>query len=176
MDLPASGRVVCDTGCPPSLPQTPATADRRVVLESPQHQDKPRDVLVQDVPPSELSAKLVAAKPITWRGRGDLVQVTWAPVLRGSWLVLDLWSGVGGLCIALLQMGMHFYGVSAEMDAQARAVASSNMPSLVHCDRVETLRALGSFPTSSSSSWYSPWWGVSVPGKLQSQQAAFGIE
>ena len=146
MDFPAPGRVVCDTGCPPSLPQTPATADRRVVLESPQHQDKPRDVLVQDVPPSELSARLVAAKPITWRGRGDLVQVTWAPVLRGSWLVLDLWSGVGGLCIALLQMGMHFYGLSAEMDAQARAVASSNMPSLVHCDRVETLRAADLVP------------------------------
>ena len=103
-------------------------------------------MLVQDVPPSELSARLVAAKPITWRGRGDLVQVTWTPVLRGSWLVLDLWSGVGGLCIALLQMGMHFYGLSAEMDAQARAVASSNMPALVHCDRVETLRAADLVP------------------------------
>ena len=90
MDAPASGRVVCDTGCPPSLPVTSAAADRKVVFDSPK--DKPRDVLVQELPPSELAARLVAAKPITWRGRGDLVQVTWAPVLRGSWLVLDLWS------------------------------------------------------------------------------------
>ena len=137
---------MCDTGCPPALHELSPAADRRVVLESPQHQNNPRNVLVQDVPPSELSARLVAAKPITWRGRGDLVQVTWTPVLRGSWLVLDLWSGIGGLCIALLQMGMHFYGLSAEMDAHARAVASSNMPALVHCDRVETLRAVDLVP------------------------------
>ena len=43
-------------------------------------------------------------------------------------------------------MGMHFYGLSAEMDSQARAVASSNMPALVHCDRVETLRAADLVP------------------------------
>ena len=60
--------------------------------------------------------------------------------------MLDLWAGVGGLCIALLQLGMHFYGLAAECDVQAREVAISNMPSLVHCDRVEAIQATDLVP------------------------------
>lgn len=87
-----------------------------------------------------LAAKMYAAKPITWRGRGDLAQVPWSQPCRGAWLVLDCWSGMGGLCIALLQLGWHFYAVAAEPDPIAQA-AVHNMPNLVHVPRIEDLHA-----------------------------------
>ena len=89
----------------------------------------------------DLASRLRASKPVTWRGRGDLAQVPWAPTVRGTWLVLDLWAGFSGLCIALLQMGLHFYGVAAECDEIACHVAGTNMPNLVHVPRVEHLAA-----------------------------------
>ena len=137
-------RGVWDTGCPtPSLVGGgPSPRTIRLAGSS----DVSREVVLSDEPPSALAAKLVAAKPVSWRGCGDLCQVTWAPVLRGTWLVLDLWAGVSGLCIALLQLGMHFYGLAAECDEQARRVASTNMPSLVHCDRVEAIQATDLVP------------------------------
>lgn len=107
----------------------------------------PRQVVVTDLPGSVsveaplLAQRLRAAKPVTWRGKGDLIQVPWAPVLRGTWLVVDLWAGLSGLCIALLQSGLHFYGVAAECDGIAAGVAQSNMPNLVHVQSVEELRA-----------------------------------
>eukprot|EP00435_Cladocopium_sp_Y103_P000858 s5581_g1.t1 len=91
--------------------------------------------------PAGLAAKLRAAKPVTWRGKGDLVQVPWTPSLKGTWLVLDLWAGLSGLCIALLQMGLHFYGIAAECDAIAAEVSHKNMPHLVHVPHVEDLTA-----------------------------------
>ena len=87
-----------------------------------------------------LAAKMYAAKPITWRGRGDLAQVPWSQPCRGAWLVLDCWSGMWGLCIALLQLGWHFYAVAAEPDPIAQA-AVHNMPNLVHVPPIEDLHA-----------------------------------
>ena len=55
--------------------------------------------------------------------------------------MLDLWAGISGLCIALLQLGLHFYGVAAECDETARYVAGINMPNLVHVPQVEQLTA-----------------------------------
>ena len=132
------GQDRCDTGCSPSGPLTGGYSSRRVVLEA--AAGASRSISLAEEAPSDLAARLLAAKPVTWRGRGDLSQVTWAPVLRGTWLVLDLWAGVSGLCIALLQLGLHFYGIAAECDPQARQVACNNMPSLVHCEKVEELR------------------------------------
>ena len=104
-----------------------------------------RQVLVQRGKPEatapELATRLRASKPVTWRGRGDLSQVPWTPSLKGTWLVLDLWAGISGLCIALLQMGLHFYGVAAECDEVASMVAQTNMTNLVHVPRVEDLSA-----------------------------------
>ena len=90
---------------------------------------------------SSLASRMRAAKPVTWPGRGDLPQVPWATSVRGTWLVLDLWSGIAGLCMALLQLGVHFYAVAAESDPVAAKVAGCNMPGLVHTDYVENLRA-----------------------------------
>ena len=91
---------------------------------------------------SSLSEKLAAAKPVVWRGKGDLPQFPWAsPPLRGSWLVLDLWAGYSGLCISLLSMGVHFYALAAETDPACRTCAQETMPNIVHVDAVEHIQA-----------------------------------
>lgn len=57
---------------------------------------------------SDVANRLAAAKPVSWQGKGDIFQAPWVPILRGKWLVLDLWAGVSGLCLALLSMGCTF--------------------------------------------------------------------
>eukprot|EP00435_Cladocopium_sp_Y103_P039853 s1614_g10.t1 len=146
------------------MQQSPAPASRAVslsgwdprdALDAPAVAAPPpvphlRQVLVREAddvaPMAPLAQRLRAAKPVTWRGRGDLVQAPWTPCLRGTWLVLDLWSGLAGLCIALLQLGLHFYGISAECDSIASEVARTNMPNLVHVDFVEELTAASFVP------------------------------
>ena len=54
--------------------------------------------------------------------------------------MLDLWAGVGGLCLALLALGVHIYAISAESDPEASAAALATMPNLVHIDTVEAIR------------------------------------
>ena len=88
-----------------------------------------------------LADRLYGAKPVAWRGRGDLPQVPWSRSARGSWLVLDLWSGMGGLCLALLQCGFHFFAIAAEMDPIAANLCASNMPNVIHVRRVESITA-----------------------------------
>ena len=90
---------------------------------------------------SQLSQRMYAARPVTWRGRGDLAQVPWSRPCKGTWLVLDCWAGFGGLCIGLLQLGWHFYCAAAEMDPVAAQVAQHNTPNIVHVDLVEHLHA-----------------------------------
>ena len=104
-------------------------------------QGQHRQVRLDADVPSALADKLAAAKPVVWRGKGDLPQYPWAgPPLRGSWLVLDLWAGFSGLCIALLSMGVHFYALAAESDEACRACAHQAMPHIVHIDAVENIQ------------------------------------
>ena len=93
-----------------------------------------------------MADRLYGAKPITWRGQGDLPQFPWAKPFKGTWLVLDLWSGIGGLLVALLSMGVHFYAVAAEMDEEAAHCAQAVMPQVVPVRRVEDLRAVDFIP------------------------------
>ncbi len=88
-----------------------------------------REVRASDEGISGIASRLLSAKPVAWRGRGDLCQVTWTPVLRGTWLVL------------VLQMGLRFYGLAAECDEMAARVSAANMPSLVHVQKVEDIDA-----------------------------------
>ena len=92
----------------------------------------------------ELMDRLYAAKPVTWRGQGDLPQFPWAKPFKGTWL--DLWSGIGGLLIALLSMGVHFYAVTAEMDEEATHCTTTVMLHVVSVPKVEELRAVDFVP------------------------------
>ena len=121
----------CGTSGGPSSPGLGASGGDRVVVAS---------------PPSSLQCpwladRLYGAKPVAWRGRGDLPQVPWSRSTRGTWLVLDLWSGMGGLCLALLQCGFHFFAIAAEMDPIAAELCASNMPNVIHVPRVESITA-----------------------------------
>ena len=91
----------------------------------------------------ELPQRLAAARPVTWRGSGDLLQLPAVSAPQGTWLVIDLWAGYGysGLCIALLALGVAFYGVAAESDPEARACARHSMPALVHVADVRDVSA-----------------------------------
>ena len=93
------------------------------------------------VAPDLVGARLVAARPVTWRGRGELCQCPWMKPLRGSWLIIECWAGVGGLALALLSMGVHFWSVAAECSEAAVQVSQACMPQTVHIQRMEDLRA-----------------------------------
>ena len=56
-------------------------------------------------------------------------------------MLVELWAGVSGLAVAMLALGMSFYGAAAEMDLEAAACARTAMPQLVHYDRVEDVSA-----------------------------------
>ena len=79
------------------------------------------------------------SKTVTWRGLGDLPQFTWAIPPAASWLVIDLWAGFSGLCVALLAMGARFHAVAAETDPFPAQVASQLMPHIVTIDAVENV-------------------------------------
>ena len=48
---------------------------------------------------------------------------------------------MGGLCLALLQCGFHFFAIAAEMDPVAANLCASNMPNVIHVPRVESITA-----------------------------------
>ena len=101
----------------------------------------PRQVRISAEPDTVLSQQLYASKPVTWRGRGDLLQCSWATPLRGTFLVVDLWSGMGGLPIALLCAGCTFYALAAESDPVARAACTNTMPNILHVNDVALVKA-----------------------------------
>lgn len=84
----------------------------------------------------DLADKLYAARPLTWRGRGDLVQIPAMGAVKGTWLILDLWSGIGGLLVAALSIGMHCYAVTAESDPSAAACVAECFPNAVAVSQV----------------------------------------
>ncbi|OLP99622.1 hypothetical protein AK812_SmicGene17832 [Symbiodinium microadriaticum] len=93
-----------------------------------------------------LADRLLSARPVSWRGLGDLAQLPGVSAPQGHWLVLDLWAGVSGLCIALLALGLHFYAVAAECDPEAVACASEVMPSIVHVADVRDISVQSLLP------------------------------
>ena len=97
----------------------------------------PRVVQMQ----SDMAEKLTAAKPVSWRGRGDLPQAVWCTPPKGTILVIELWSGISGLSLALLSVGATFYAAAAETNPDARACAQASMPHIAHYPSVEALVA-----------------------------------
>ena len=88
---------------------------------------------------SHIAAALSAAKPIQWRGQGELLQLPFRLPHRGLWLVIDMWSGMSGLLFALLSLGLRFVAIAAESDLEARSVSSSCFPNLIHVNDVQQL-------------------------------------
>ena len=88
-----------------------------------------------------VAERLCAAKPVTWRGRGDLVQVPIPSVTPGLILVLDMWAGISGAIIALLGLGCRVIVLAAESDPLACAASQAVMPNIVHIPKVEMISA-----------------------------------
>ena len=68
----------------------------------------------QDQP---VGMRIAAAKPVVWGGSSALLNLAWPRLAEGRWLVIDLFSGIGGLMVALVTQGLLFTGVAVEMEA-----------------------------------------------------------
>ena len=88
----------------------------------------------------KIANMLYSAKPLSWRGFGELPQLSWRPKVFGLVVVLDLWAGFSGALIALLSLGLRVVAVAAETNQQAVAVARANFPNLVEVEFVEEVR------------------------------------
>ncbi|CAE7251191.1 unnamed protein product, partial [Symbiodinium sp. KB8] len=118
-----------------------ATQDRDTASQSSRDDTTARQALPSPLPHNlfaqDAAQELAAARPVTWRGRGDLLQVPWAKAAKGRWLVIDLWSGISGVCVTLLSLGLHFHCIAAEWDESAVQCARHCFPSVVHVPLVE---------------------------------------
>jgi hypothetical protein len=88
---------------------------------------------------SPVAEHLLAAKAVTWRGRGYLFQMELPDAPTGLFLVLELWGGVAGTLICMLAIGVRFIALSAEQDPEARAAVQRVMPNVVHLEKVEQI-------------------------------------
>ncbi len=61
--------------------------------------------------------------------------------VKGTWLILDLWSGLGGLLVAALSLGMHCYAVTAESNPTAARCAADCFPNAVAVSQVAEVTA-----------------------------------
>jgi hypothetical protein len=87
------------------------------------------------------ASQLAAAKAVVWRGRGELPQFPWNNVRipSGLFVLLDLWGGLSGACIALLILGVRFIAVSAEQDGDLCESVRACLPNVVHVPKVEQI-------------------------------------
>ena len=88
---------------------------------------------------SSIDKQLASSKAVSWRGPGELIQPPWSLSISCLALVLDLWSGFSGAVIALLALGVRVVALAADSNADARHVASQNMPGLIHVEWVESV-------------------------------------
>ena len=85
-------------------------------LESATHNTAPPDEGPGEACPAEAAPeRLEASRPATWRGESELPQMALPKPCGGTVLVIDLWSGVGGLTLALLALGLHCHVLSVEL-------------------------------------------------------------
>ena len=120
------------------MPVTCSTASPGVVWDPPRRQVRWEE--------HNLADRLYAARPVTWRGRGDLLQIPDMAAPKGTWLVLDLWAGVSGLLVAAISVGMHCYAITAESDPGAAACSVACFPNAVVVEHVEDIHATDLVP------------------------------
>ena len=89
--------------------------------------------------PEEVSSRLYAAKAAVYRGRGLAVQMPWQLPFTGLFLVVDLFSGIGGAPLALSALGLAFVCILVEKDYLAARCAAANYPNAVHVQLVESI-------------------------------------
>ena len=111
------------------------------------NQLRPDSQNVIGTPAAGLAEALATAKQITWRGQSELPQMPWPQARQGLVLVIDLWSGIGGLLIALLALGVRCIAVSAESQHCLLPTVQKHFPHVVHADSVEALMGRGLPPS-----------------------------
>ena len=92
--------------------------------------------------PMGVAARLLAAKPVRWAGKGELLQLPWRPNIQGTVLVIDLWSGVSTLLVALLSMGVNCVALCAEnaQDGEVQRLTARAFPQVVEVLNVEDVQ------------------------------------
>ena len=66
------------------------------------------------LPGRNIASELSCAKPVTWKGVGELPQLPWSAHTNQLFLLIDMWSGTGGAAIALLALGVRFVALMVE--------------------------------------------------------------
>jgi len=89
----------------------------------------------------DIAARLEAAKPARWRGRGELISLPWKTPDVGPVLLIDLWSGFSGASIAMLSLGVKVYVLAAESNPDVVKMAEASIDQIVHVPAVELINA-----------------------------------
>ena len=95
-------------------------------------------------PPAHLKAipqSLAAAREVVYRHQSPLCQVPWKGRLQGLWVVVDLFSGTGGLLVALATLGVRFIAVCAEENDDAAYLVTMGFPDAIHLVKAEEFAA-----------------------------------
>ena len=101
----------------------------------------------EEIGNTPLADALCTAKQVTWRGQSELPQMPWPQARPGLVLVVDLWSGISGLLVALLALGVRCIAVAAEQQRDLWPAVQKSFPHLVHVGEVEALMG-DRFPSS----------------------------
>ena len=75
---------------------------------------------------------LAAARPVVYRHEAPLCQVPWTCKLQGLWLVIDMFSGSGGLLVALATLGIRCIAICIEKDDEAAQAVEIAFPDAIH--------------------------------------------
>ena len=89
----------------------------------------------------DVGLQLAAAKPLAWRGRGELPQLPWPCPCRGLVVVVDLWSGLADMLVATIALGMRCIAVAVEADEHLRTASEECFPNLVTLPHVQDFKA-----------------------------------
>ena len=112
-----------------------AVPDRQVLFNA--GNEKSEDTEFQYCPP-EVQSRLSVSKPVGWRGRGEVPQYPWSSV--GTWLLVDLWSGIGGTILACLSLGLRVLVIAIEQDPVAAERAAQSFPNVISLQYVEDFK------------------------------------
>ena len=71
---------------------------------------------------------------------GGTSAATMAAACKGLVLVIDLWSGIGGLLVALLSLGVRCIALAAEQEPSLQAAVRQHFPHVGPLDRAKQSR------------------------------------